>query len=72
MIHFISNQNLLYHPVKYNIRMCQNVKLIMQGLYDDLRSKDCNNIITIRITYDNYPCSILIVGQSSTSYVPMT
>ena len=41
-------------------------------LYDDLRSKDYNNIIAMRITYDNYPYSILIVGQSSTYYIPMT
>ena len=42
------------------------------GLYDDLRSEDYYNIIVMRIAYDNYPCSILIMGQSSTSYVPMT
>ena len=41
-------------------------------LYDDLRSEDYNNIIVMRIAYDNYPCRILIMGQSSTSYVPMT
>ena len=42
------------------------------GLYDDLILEDYNNIIMSRITYNNYPCSILIVGQFSTSYVPMT
>ena len=42
------------------------------GFYDDLRSKNYNNIIIMRITYDNYPYSILIVGQSSISNVPMT
>ena len=42
------------------------------GLYDDLMSEDYNNIIVIRITYDNYSYSILIVDQSSTSYIPMT
>ena len=42
------------------------------GLYDALRSEDYNNIIIMRVTYNNYSCSILIVGQSSTYYIPMT
>ena len=47
-------------------------KIYHVGLYDDLRSEDYNNTIAMRITYDNYPCSVLIVGQFSTSYIPMT
>ena len=39
------------------------------GNHGDLKSEDSNNTTVMRITYENYPCGILIVGRSSTSFL---
>ena len=67
--HSISNHNLFYHPVKVWRRDVLKHRTYHAGNHGDLKSEDSNNTIMMRITYDNYPCGILIVGRSSTSFL---
>ena len=60
---------MFYHPVKVWRRDVLKHRTYHVGNHGDLKSKDSNNSTVMRITYDDYPCGILTVGRSSTSFL---
>ena len=51
------------------VRDVSKHRIYHAGNHGDLKSEDSNNTTVMRITYDDYPCGILIVGRSSTSFL---